>query len=133
MHDALQPRERNFAQRTFVGDVAIELQQRFLNALPRERAGRIVRHDAPQHAIGIDRDTGRRAAADRVAATTAAELGVAQLAATTNKHAKPSATARSERRPDGDGVPARDPNRAMEYLVCSKSAMFRARASRSGG
>ena len=60
------------------GDVAIELQDRFLNALPRELARRVVRHDAPQHAIGINGDAGGCPAADRVAAATAAAADLGQ-------------------------------------------------------
>ena len=70
---SFQASQRNLAQRAAFRDIAIELQQGFCRALPREFAGRIVRHHAPQHAIGIDRDTGRWATADRVA------LSMAQL------------------------------------------------------
>ena len=91
LDDALESRERNFAKLARLGDVAIEPRERFLNALSREIAGRIVFHDAAEDAVGIDRDTGRCAAADRVALppTQIAE----QPASTTGKRRAPEAGA----------------------------------------
>jgi hypothetical protein len=47
-------------------DVAIESRKCFLDTLAREIAGRILFHDATQDAVGVDRDPGRRTAADCV-------------------------------------------------------------------
>jgi hypothetical protein len=55
-----------------VRDIGIKFEASFLSALPREFARGIIRRDAPQHAIGIDRHTRTCATADRVAAATAA-------------------------------------------------------------
>ena len=77
-------------------DVAIELRERFLHALPRERAGRIGDGRLPQHAVGIDGDAGRIARADRATTTAAARtLGESRTRQTTSKRLlarTPSAT-----------------------------------------
>ena len=77
--DSLQARERNFAKRALVRDVAIEFQASFLQRVAARARPSDHSPDASQHAVGIDRDAGRRAAADRVATTTAADLGERSL------------------------------------------------------
>ncbi len=72
LDDPVESRERNFSQRAANGHIAVEFENRFLSALPRELAGGVVHRDASQDAIGVDGHAGGCTAADRVAATTAA-------------------------------------------------------------